>query len=130
MKATEWFIKLEYNSHNFFIPHRYVKDTEATSASIPEIFIDFDKIASDFFGCSLQAKHPAVINVCCQKKAMLATTSIPSVVQMDVGRFYVPDGVLKATGNNKGIIAVAFEDSKMSVIVNPEILYNSWNRKK
>lgn len=126
MKTTEWFICLAYERYSFLIPHSY----NIVNGSIPDIFIDFDKLAKDMFSVENSEKHPAAITVKCTKTAMLSTSAIPTIHQADLREFYIPSGIIEEHSKEIGIIAISFSPKGISVIINPELLYEEWSKEK
>ncbi|MBQ0039278.1 MAG: hypothetical protein KBS64_02475 [Treponema sp.] len=126
---NEWFICLTYDKINFLIPHNYCIESNCE----PDIFIDFDTLVLNYFNTSNTVKHPAALNIKCSKLAILTTSSIPTVVQVDLQSFFVPSGVLENGARSMGVMAMSFwkekSDGKLSIIVNPELLYEKWNEK-
>lgn len=123
---TEWFICLSYEKYDFLIPHTYNSQNEED----PEIFIDFDQIALNFFSTENKTKHPAAITIKAKRKAMLTTSAIPAVKPVDLKGFQIPDGILEEPAKKNGIIAVCFTSERINVIINPELLYERWSRHK
>ncbi|MCQ2240497.1 hypothetical protein [Treponema sp.] len=126
MKTTEWFICLDYGKYTFLIPHTY--STE--NGVVPEIFIDFDSIASDMFSIDNIAKHPVAITIKCCKTAMISTSAVPSITQKKLKDFHIPEGIIEENARETGIIAISFTSKGISVIVNPELLYERWSAEK
>ena len=128
MKSTEWFIRLDYEKYCFYIHHKYVKETSEYVE--PEIFIDFDTMVKVFFNQVNRIAHPTAIMLHCRKNALFTTSSIPSVVKVDLAEFKIPGGIMKEKTKEAGIIAMSFTDEKISMIINPELLYEKWSSRK
>jgi len=127
---NEWFICLTYDKINFLIPHNYCIENNRD----PDIFIDFDTLVFNYFNTSNAVKHPAALTIKCSKIAILTTSSIPTVIQVDLSSFHIPSGVLEKGAKSMGIIAMSFSHDKsngnLTIIVNPELLHKKWNEKK
>ncbi len=128
MKSTEWFIRLDYEKYCFYIPHRYINETSEYIE--PEIFIDFDTMVKTFFNQENKIAHPTAIMLSCKRNALFTTSSIPSVVKISLGSYKIPGGIMAEKTKEAGIIAMSFEDEKISMIINPELLYEKWSSKK
>lgn len=126
MKTTEWFICLVYGKYSFLIPHKFSTDNSA----VPEMFIDFDRIAMDLFSTETATKHTVALTIRCQKIAMISTSAIPTVFQARLKDFHIPSGLVEEEAKTAGIIAVSFSNNGISLIVNPELLHEKWSKGK
>lgn len=126
MKTTEWFICLAYGKYSFLIPHKFSTENNF----MPDIFIDFDKIAMDLFYTENTMKHPVAITIRGEKTAMLSTSAIPTVFQAKLKDFHIPGGLMEEQARQAGIIAVSFTPNGISIIVNPELLHEKWSKGK